>query len=165
MKKRRCVKEILDVPNIFHKEGLSVKKILSVIVLFMLLSAGAAFADNVKVRPLSAMTLVSGTWDGTSGSPSAWCNVGGTIDGLVLFDAKGTGTVKIKAKILDTSGALVAAYDLGSWDPGAGTAWQAWSLSVTDFPCVAPGVYSAVIQFKTPWNGVVKSVSTKLNIF
>jgi hypothetical protein len=116
---------------------------------------------------LNATTLAAGTWDNVNfiGSPSAWCNVGGTIDGLVLFDAKGTGTVKIKAKILDASGALVAAYDLGSWDPGAGTAWEGWYLYIPDFSCQAQGVYTAVVEFKTPWNGVVKKVSTKVNIF
>jgi hypothetical protein len=143
-----------------------VKKILSIVVLFMVLSAGAAFADNVKVRPLSALTMTAGTWDSLSGTgvPDAWCNVGGLIDGLAFFDVKGTGTVKVKVKIFSSNGTLVGSS--GPWPfDFSSTAWEGWYLYIPSFSCQAEGIYTAVIEFKTPWNGVVKKVSTKVNIF
>jgi hypothetical protein len=143
-----------------------VKKVLSMVVLAFLLLGGAAYADNVKVRPLSALTLAPGTWDDAtnSGVPYAWCNAGGTIDGLALFDVKGTGTVSVKVKVYNAStGALLNTYKIGS-DDFSSTSWEGWYIRVSGFPCVTPGVYNVAVQFITPWNGIVKSVSTTVNV-
>ncbi len=126
-------------------------------LVFILIMTGAAFADNLKIRALTATAI------DVNGDPWPWCNAGGSTDGIAFFEAKGTGDVIVKVLVFDRAGALTNIFKLGTFTVSAGSTWEKWQIAAT-LPCESPGIYKVVAKYKVTWSGASSSATTKIHV-
>jgi len=126
-------------------------------LVFILIVTGAAFADNLKIRALAATAV------DVNGYPWPWCYAGGSMDGILFFEAKGSGNFSVKVNIYDSAGVLTNVFNFGTFSVASGNFWEKWQLTAT-FPCISPGIYKAVAKYKVAWSGASGSVETKIHV-
>jgi len=120
------------------------------VLIYLLFSASLAYADDIKVKPLSFFA-----------NPDPYCEAGISVSGRTFYETKGIGSYNVTVRVYRAD-VLTGTYSLGNFY-GESPVWVGYFIDTT-IPCSIPGVYTVKISFRTTRDGVTKDLYTKIRV-